>query len=103
MKDKYRYPAIFEYAEDGINVSFPDLPGALTCGDTTEEALEMAKECLELYLYSLEEDGEPIPKPSEVQATKKNEKVMLIGADMLVARFAMKSEKQKITRQVENI
>ena len=47
MKDQYCYPVIFEYAEDGVNISFPDLPGALICGDTTEEALEMAKECLE--------------------------------------------------------
>ena len=43
MKDQYCYPVIFEYAEDGVNISFPDLPGALICGDTTEEALEMAK------------------------------------------------------------
>ncbi|UHA74601.1 type II toxin-antitoxin system HicB family antitoxin [Paenibacillus sp. 481] len=64
MKDRYIYPAIFDYADDGISVEFPDLPGALTCGDTEEEAFNMAKECLALHLYGLEEDGDDIPASS---------------------------------------
>ena len=42
MKDHYLYPAVFHYASDGISVEFPDLPGCLTCGPTTEDALYMA-------------------------------------------------------------
>lgn len=53
----YQYYAIFNFADDGINVSFPDLPGCLTWGDSIEEALMMAKEALELFL-----DGEPVEK-----------------------------------------
>ena len=34
-KDCYVYPAIFPYSDDGISVEFPDLPGCLTCADTT--------------------------------------------------------------------
>ena len=30
VKDRYIYPAIFDYAEDGISIEFPDLPG---CAD----------------------------------------------------------------------
>ena len=41
-KDCYVYPAIFTYEDDGISVEFPDLPGCLTCADTTEEAIKMA-------------------------------------------------------------
>lgn len=26
MKDTYIYPAVFDYADDGISISFPDLP-----------------------------------------------------------------------------
>ncbi|WP_044481900.1 type II toxin-antitoxin system HicB family antitoxin [Paenibacillus antibioticophila] len=44
MKDRYVYPAVFDYADDGISIEFPDLPGAITCGDTDEEALYMAKD-----------------------------------------------------------
>lgn len=64
-KDKYIYPAIFEEEDGGYNVSFPDLRGALTYGDDLEEALFMAKECLGLFLYSLEEREVEIPKPSK--------------------------------------
>ena len=41
-KDKYIYPAIFDYADDGISVEFPDLPGCLTFGDSEEEAFMAA-------------------------------------------------------------
>ncbi len=44
------YRAIFIYAEDGINVSFPDLDGCLTSGDTRDEAYEMAMDVLPMWL-----------------------------------------------------
>ncbi|NPV53002.1 MAG: type II toxin-antitoxin system HicB family antitoxin [Firmicutes bacterium] len=60
--DKYIFPAIFEPGEKkGYCVTFPDLPGCVTEGDSLEEALRMAREALELHLYGLEEDGDPIP------------------------------------------
>ena len=65
-RDRYIYPAIFTYAEDGISVEFPDLPGCFTCGDTDAEALRMAKEAMALHLYGMERDGEPIPEPTRV-------------------------------------
>lgn len=64
--DKYIYPAIFEKGEfKGFTVTFPDLPGAITEGDDMEEALRMARECLELHLYGMEEDEEELPKASD--------------------------------------
>ena len=57
LKDDYIFPALFTYDADGITVDFPDLPGAVTTGDTEEEALLIAKECLELHLYGMEEDN----------------------------------------------
>ena len=65
MKDTYLYPAVFEYAADGISIEFPDLPGCLPCGMTTEEAVKNAKEALALHLYGMEQDGESIPEPSD--------------------------------------
>ena len=47
--------------EGGYTVTVPALPGCITEGDTYEEALEMAREAISLYLESLIEDGEPIP------------------------------------------
>lgn len=65
--DKYLFSAIFDSDEDhkGYTVTFPDLPGCITEGDTIEEALLMAKEALELHLYSMEQDNEVIPDPTD--------------------------------------
>ena len=67
-KDRYVYPAFFVYADDGITVTFPDLPGCITCGDSYEEALSMAKEALALNLFGMVEDGEEIPMASTTQS-----------------------------------
>jgi len=64
MRDRYIFPAVFNYADDGISISFPDIPGCFSCGDTDEEAINMAEEALGLHLYSMEQDGDPIPEPS---------------------------------------
>ena len=52
--DRCIFPAVFEPDEQkGYTVSFPDLPGCITEGDNIEEALHMAKEVLELFIYSM--------------------------------------------------
>lgn len=51
-------------SEGGFTVVVPALPGCITCGDTFEEAVEMAKEAIQLYLMELKENGEPIPDDS---------------------------------------
>lgn len=98
-KDRYIYPAIFNYADDGISVEFPDLPGCLTCGDTEEEALSMAKEAMALHLYGMEQDGDPIPMPSKVQdiATEQNQAVVLIEVWMPPFRDEMEQKAVKKT------
>lgn len=82
MKDRYVFPAIFDYADDGISVEFPDLPGAYTCGDTDEEALYMAKDCLELHLYGMEEDGDTIPEPTPVSELPQMPKKVVVLIDV---------------------
>lgn len=47
--------------EGGYTVLVPSLPGCITCGDTIEEAIEMAKEAIELYIESLKEHNEEVP------------------------------------------
>jgi antitoxin HicB len=47
--------------EGGYTVIVPSLPGCVTYGDTVEEAIEMAKEAIELYIESLKEHGEEVP------------------------------------------
>jgi antitoxin HicB len=47
--------------EGGYTVMVPSLPGCVTYGETIEEAMEMAKEAIELYIESLREHNEEIP------------------------------------------
>jgi len=44
--------------EGGFTVTVPSLPGCVTYGETIEEALEMAKEAIELYIENFREHGE---------------------------------------------
>lgn len=94
MQNKYIYPAIFDFDEDGITVTFPDLPGCITCGDNQEEALKNAKEVLELYMYSLEEDNDTIPQPSNILdlEVENTQVIVLVDIWMVPVRDEMKNK-----------
>ncbi len=50
---KREYDVVYQEIEDGwIMASVPDLPGAVTQGETLEEARSMIKEAVELLLES---------------------------------------------------
>lgn len=94
MKDFYTFPAIFHVADDGISISFPDLPGCLPCADTMEEAFGNAREALQLHLYGMEEDGESIPEASPVASihASTNETMAMIEAWMPPFRERMSNK-----------
>ncbi|MGD0959213.1 MAG: type II toxin-antitoxin system HicB family antitoxin [Methylomonas sp.] len=60
-----RYPVNIEPAGTNFFVSFPDIPEALTQGETYEEALVMAKDALETALEFYFEDERAVPLPSK--------------------------------------
>lgn len=60
------YPALFVKEANGYSVIFPDLEYLSTCGDTLEEALTMAVDCLAGYLYWQNKEGNPVPTASVV-------------------------------------
>ena len=51
----------------GFVVTFPDIPEAITQGETREEALKMAQEALEAALEFYFEDKRAVPTPSAVE------------------------------------
>lgn len=62
------FPATITLDEHGWwQVRFADLPDALTSGETREEALREAEDCLTMALYARIEAGETIPRPSPVK------------------------------------
>lgn len=99
MKNKYLYPAIFHFADDGISVEFPDLPGCLTYGDDEEEAFKNAKEALELHMFGLEEDLEDIPEASHIKDIKleENETLVFIDVWMIPVRDQLRNKAVKKT------
>ncbi|MBY7141628.1 type II toxin-antitoxin system HicB family antitoxin [Virgibacillus sp. NKC19-3] len=97
FKDRYIYPAVFSYADNGISVSFPDLPGCLTAGNNDEEALLMGKEAMALHLFGMEEDQETIPDPTPTQALKveDHQAVILLEVWMPPFRHEMRNKSIK--------
>ena len=48
-------------------VSFPDLPGCVTAGETLDEARSLAEEALALHVEGLVGDGVDLPEPSSLE------------------------------------
>lgn len=88
--DTYLYPAIFTYEDDQISVTYPDLPGCVTCGDTESEALRNAKEALGGHLWCMEVDNDPIPAstPFPSVSLEQDERAVLIEVFMPAIRLA---------------
>lgn len=60
------YPACFFHENDCYSVVFPDLNWLATQGDSLEEAMEMAVDCLAGYIYTCQMDGDTVPAPSKL-------------------------------------
>jgi antitoxin HicB len=61
---RYAYPAVFAEEPDGVTVTFPDVPEAVTFGATRLEAQERAADALISALSIYVEENRPNPKPS---------------------------------------
>ena len=58
------YSVNIQKEEDGSYfVEYPDLPGCLSCGATSEEALQMGEDARRAWTLSALEDGGFIPEP----------------------------------------
>ena len=86
MKNEYTFIAIFEYAEDGINITFPDLPGCISCAqiNDTQEAVRNAEDALGLYLFGMEQDNEAIPEPTPLNKIHLGKKSVPIVIDVFM-------------------
>jgi predicted RNase H-like HicB family nuclease len=61
-----KYKVVLEPQEEGgYTVYVPGLPGCVSQGETTEEAVSNIREAIELYLDSLKERGLPLPQIEE--------------------------------------
>jgi len=98
----YRFIAIFSYYEDGISITFPDLPGCVSHGETEQEAMSAAKDVLLLHLWGMEQDNENIPIPSSLRSLTldRNEVPTMIEVFMPSFREKMKTKYVKKTLSI---
>ena len=90
---QYAYPCVLTpEREGGFSVSFPDVPEALTCGNSRAEALAMAEDALAAALGAYMKSSESVPSPS--RATRRQELVAVppIVAAKLALYNAMRRE-----------
>ncbi len=95
----YTFPAIFEYADDGINVRFVDLPEAITCGHSDEDAMLNAEDVLAIVLYEREHEGKSIPPPTPITEITHStrETVVPIRTNMALARVGIDNKAVNVT------
>ena len=78
---KYVYPAIL-YPDDGaVGITIPDLPGCHTYGTNTADALLMARDAIEMWLWDAENNSEAIPPRSGSLEAAEGQIITLIAAD----------------------
>lgn len=66
LKLPYRMELVEDPDEGGYVVSFPDLPGCLSEGETVEEAVKNATDAKKEWLAAALEDGYDIPEPQSL-------------------------------------
>ncbi len=63
----YRMEIVEDKDEGGFVVSFPELPGCISCGGTIESAVENALDAKKAWLEAAIEDGIEIQEPDSLE------------------------------------
>lgn len=81
-------------------VTFPDLPGCFSAGETIDEALANAQEAAECHIEGILLDSEPIPVATTIEKHK-NKKEFQNGiwaiVDVDLSKLSLKSKRINIT------
>ena len=85
---KYVYPVVLTPENEGYYVNFPDFESCYTQGDNLADALEMAKDVLELTLCHYEDSKKPMPQASAQDnlILEDNQVVSLVSANTMEYR-----------------
>jgi len=97
---KYAYPAIFSIEGETVLVSVPDLAGLHTFGCCMADALFLAQDAIEMWLWDAENNGEAIPPASKQEDIAK----LCKSADQVVNMVAADTDeyrRQNDTRSVK--
>ena len=90
------YPVVLTPDDnDTFLVTFPDIPGALTYGETETEALLWALDALETMLASYMDDRQPIPYPSSADGRPTVILPVVIAGKVILHNTLMDAGKRK--------
>ena len=67
MSMSYRMEVVEDKTESGFVVSYPDLPGCITCGETVESAIANALDAKKAWIEAALEEGIEIPEPDSIE------------------------------------
>ncbi|AFA49353.1 type II toxin-antitoxin system HicB family antitoxin [Acetobacterium woodii] len=97
---KLTYLAVLEPSADGYGVYFPDLPGCISFGKDIEEAQQMARKALELHIYGMEKDGDPLPAPSKSLTKEEVEDGIMTAVTVLPDLVKNEMENRRVKTNV---
>lgn len=66
MKKAYRMEIVEDKDDGGFIVTYPDLPGCISCGETIESAVANAIDAKEVWLEAAIEEGIEINEPDSL-------------------------------------
>ena len=70
--------------DTSYGVSFPDVPGCISAGDTFEEAVANAGEALAGHLALMRADGDAVPTPRSFEELRRDPSFVDDAADAIV-------------------
>jgi predicted RNase H-like HicB family nuclease len=79
---------VYKDAGTSYGVSFPDVPGCISAGDTFEQAVANAAEALAGHLALMRADGDTIPAPRSFEELKQDPTFVDDAADAIVTIVA---------------
>ncbi|WP_075881619.1 type II toxin-antitoxin system HicB family antitoxin [Vreelandella massiliensis] len=97
-----QYPIAIEWGDDNTatGIVFPDIPGAISAGDTPEEAYDNALEVAHIVLQERVAAGEAIPKPGRIDDHRRHPDFKGWGwgmVDIDLTPYLGKTEKVTVT------
>lgn len=103
-----QYPIAIEWGDEhtATGIVIPDIPGAVTAGDTVEDAYAAAIEVAHIQLEAVAEAGGEIPRPGTVDDHRKKPEFAGWGwglIDIDITPYLGKTEKVNVTLPSEVI
>ena len=97
------YYAMFDFADNGINVVFPDLNNAATFGENMHEALYMAKDLLAGWLIDAEDEKQAFPSPTDHRSLSVAAGNLLIPIEVDLSFYRKKFESKPIPKYLNDL